>query len=183
MFKHLTYQQKNKLLLGGFVLMLLVSYWLAIGKTLSTMTLYKDLEKKSGQIEQSPMNLKLLEKKRLALNQIIENKKDNQGSSVHASLLNIISNFCDEHHILLREYPGTIENIQNDLIVETNMFEVQGTFNKLLELNYMLEQKQKVAKVVSTLFMVKRDLQTRNNILTATIYFQNIKPHENTTTP
>lgn len=171
------------MLLGGFILMLFVSYWLAISKTVTAITTAKELEKKSFQIEQSPMNLKLLEKKLMALNQVIENKHESNGSSVHASLLNIISNFCDEHHILLREYPGTIENIQNDLIVETNLFEVQGPFNQLLELDYMLEQKQKVAKVVSASFMVKRDVQTRNNILTTTIYFQNIKQNENHTTP
>ncbi len=179
--KQLTYRQKNKYLLIAFVVLLVLSYLLAIRDTLSCFFAYRSLQKKETQLNQAPQELKSLQVKLKGLNYLIENKQKTHGG-VHASLLNIITAYCDEQGILLREYPGSQENIQNDLVVETNIFEVQGPFLKLLNLVYLLEQKQKIGKVASVRFQSKRDIQTRENILTVTIYIQNVKKntHEDT---
>jgi hypothetical protein len=174
MFKDLTYRQKNKYLLIGFGVFLLLSYMLAIKDTLSAFFDYKALQKKEVQMNQAPQELRSLQVKLKGMNYLIENKQKTHGG-VHASLLNAISAYCDEYEILLREYPGSRENIQNDLVVETNIFEVQGPFIKLINLVYLLEQKQHIGKVASVKFQSKRDLQTRDNILTVTVYIQNVK--------
>ena len=174
MLKNLTYRQKNKYLMIGFLLFLVLSYVMAISDTLGVFFAYSDLQKKEQQMTHAPQELKDLQVKLRGLNYLIETKQKNT-AGVHASLLNVITAYCDENNVLLREYPGSQENTQNDLVIETNIFEVQGPFFKLLDLVYLLEQKQRIGKVASVKFQTKRDMQTHDNMLTVTIYIQNIK--------
>lgn len=176
MLKHLTYRQKNKYLLIGFLAVLLLSYLLAIRDTLSAYSEYGDLQQKEIRLGQAPQELRSLQVKLKGMNYLIDRKEQGK-EGVHASLLNVITAYCDENGIMLREYPGSRENIQNDLVVETNIFEVQGPFVKLLSLVYILEQKHRIGKVASVKFQSKRDMQSRENILTVTIYIQNVKKH------
>lgn len=178
--KQLTYRQKNKYLLIGFAVFVILSYVLAISDTLDSYFGYRQLEKKEKEMTRAPQELKNLQVKLKGLNYLIETRQRNT-EGVHASLLNVITAYCDEQGILLREYPGMQENTQNDLVIETNIFEVQGSFFKLLDLVYLLEQKQRIGKVASVKFQTKRDMQTRNAMLTVTIYIQNIKTNHHET--
>jgi len=180
MFKNLTYKQKNKYLLIGFVLFLFLSYFMAISDTLAEWSAYGKLEKQASRLDETPQQLRGLQMKLKGLNYLIENKQRSH-DGVHASLLNVITTYCDENSILLREYPGSRENIQNDLVIETNIFEVQGSYLKLLNLVYLLEQKQRIGKVASVKFQSKKDMQSKQQILTVTMYVQNVKKnsHEN----
>jgi len=179
-FKNKTYKQKNKYLLIGFGLMLIVAYQLAISETVDNYKACAELEKKQQSIQQAPQDLKLLQAQLKGINHLIENGHRNVGGA-HAALVNVISNYCDENTVTLREYPGTQETIQNDLVIETNVFEVQGPFIKLLNLVYLLEQKNRIGKIASVRFESHKDLATKQTMLTVKIYIQNVKKntHEN----
>ncbi len=96
-------------------------------------------------------------------------------TNVQQQLLGIVTDYCQKRDVVLREFPKTIQKTQEDYLVETNIFTVEGDFIKLLELVYLLEQKSRIGKIASVNFLSKKDFKTKSLALTATIYLQNVK--------
>jgi hypothetical protein len=173
LFNPKTYKNKNRLLLIGSVLFLYIAWTSAFGKTFKLknecikleeqMKLAVDIPEKSAQLKKEIARMEQL----TGLSKKIENPQQ--------ALLDIASSYCNKNNTVLREFPKTINSKQNNLEVETNVFVVEGPFIKLLNLAYLLEQKNKIGKVASVNYISKVDQKTQRTILTATIYLQNIK--------
>ena len=101
-----------------------------------------------------------------------------KGKNSVQELRELVTNYCQMNQIVLREFPETTASEQEKLTVETNMFIVEGSFSSLVNLVYILEQKSKLGKVASTHYQLKKDLKSKDLVLTATIYLQNVKKKE-----
>lgn len=178
MFTNLSYKKKNLLLLAATLVFIFTGYELSIKKTWTT---YEDCKVSENQLQQAfnaPQKIERLEKKLISIDNIIGiSRKDS--NSLQESLLGIVSAYCQQNNITLKEFPKAISTREKDLLVETNVFVVQGGFAKLLKLVFQLEQKYKIGKLASVDFHSKKNMETKNTTLTETIYLRNIKKVRN----
>ena len=161
----------------GTVLMLLAIYSLTIKKTINLFSECKATEAKINLAKDAPQRAEQLE------NELhrIENKIGKQNSAAESKeqqLLEIISHYCQNNHTILREFPKTMSSDQGDLTIETNLFVLEGGFQSLIKLVYLLEQKSTYGKVASVKYQIKKDFKTKEEVLTATVYIQNIKKQQ-----
>ncbi len=174
MFKNLTYKKKNKLLLVGTLVAIYLIYVFAIRKTLDVFQEYKNLQSKIELVKNAPVMAAQLEKQLLQIDSKI-GSDNSSGLKTEQALLEIVSNYCKSSNAVLREFPASTVFEQGNLSVETNKFVVEGDFATILQLVYLLEQKNKMGKVASVRYQYKKDMITRDMALTATVYLQKIK--------
>jgi hypothetical protein len=174
MLQKLTYKQKNQLLIVASILLLLLVYVFAIKKTI---LVYKDYQSNTSQLElanNAPFTVARLEKELSKINaQIATQDTSKQNNS--EKLIEYITHYCQLNKTILREFPKLEVAEQGDLLVETNRFTVCGSFTPILNLVYTIEQKNKLGKIASVNYKTQKDFKTKEIILTATIYLQNIK--------
>jgi hypothetical protein len=178
MIKRLTYGVKNKLLLIGGVVFLIIIYQVSIKKTIDLNGECGELEQKLENASNAPGKMIELQKLNIQMDRLLGQSNDND---VSQSLLSIVTNYCHENEITLEEFPKPILNSDRGTTVETNIITIEGGFNKLLKLVYLFEQHYKTGKVVSVHYKTKRDFTARKSSLTAIIYLQNIKQNDHET--
>jgi len=172
-----TYKKKNKALLIAAIVALLLAYLLSIKKTIAVYGEAGRLEAQSELAANAPVKAAALQKQLMEIDNLLGVQE--QPGNVQQALLGVITGYCQENSTVLREFPRTVYNEEKDLIVETNVFTVEGSFAQLLKLVYLLEQESRIGKVSSARFFMKKDPVTHTTALNATIYLQNIKKPEN----
>ena len=178
MFKNLTYKKRNRILAAVSVLFIFFSYKMAFQNTLDT---YHDVQSLKEQLllaQGAPEKVNTLRQQMMNMDRLLGTKQ-RADTSVQQALLGIVTDYCQKNNAVLREFPKTIQKIQDNYLVETNFFVVEGSFVKLLELLYLLEQKNRIGKIASVNFLTKKDFKTQGLNLTATIYLQNVKKVSN----
>jgi len=178
MLNNLTYKQKNRALMVILALLIPLSYNMAFKKTWELYGECKETEEKLELAADAPSKMAGI-KKRLQEIEAIAGKQQDSRQPAQQKLLGIITAWCQENRLVLKEMPNAINTAENDLLVETNVFEIEGSFSKLLNLIYQLEQKNNAGRVASVNFKTRKDYKTRQLILSATIYIQNIKKKAN----
>lgn len=174
MLNHLSYQLKLKLLLASGVLFFILAYNLAFTETIAAYKEYQKLKEQLVLASDAPRQNQILEQKLQVFDKNINSNQESE-NNVQDKLLETVTAFCLERNIVLREFPRTEQVVENDFIVETNIFSVEGDFVKLVQLIYNLEQKVKLGKVASVLYHTKKDLKNKRLNLIATIYIHNVK--------
>ncbi len=177
MFKNLTYKKKNQLLLAGAILFAVMMYSFAIKRTVVVYRECNVLEAQMKLAHDAPLKAAMLERK-LAEMDHLPGEQQKGDVNVQQNLLGVITNYCQNNNVILREFPKTIQTEEKDLLVETNVFVIEGGFSKLLQFVYLLEQKNKIGRIASVQFQTKRDYKTKTLSLTAMIYVQSIKKSE-----
>lgn len=109
----------------------------------------------------------------------IDSKIGAGGTDKSQSLLELVSNYCQNNNLVLREFPEVLNSYKNDFNLSTQMFVIEGDFASLLQLVYTLEQKVKLGKVSSVDYTLRKNNTTKKMALTATVYLQNLKKTTN----
>jgi hypothetical protein len=156
------------------VLVLFFVYEMAIKETINMYNTYSEGEKKIALAASAPMLAAQLEKKLMQIDIKLGNENKKKQNTADA-LLELTTNYCQNNHAVLREFPKTTIIEQGDMTIETNQFIVEGDFVTLINLVYILEQKNKLGKVASVKYQLKKDFKTKEMVLTAAIYVQNVK--------
>jgi hypothetical protein len=173
MLKGMTYRKKNRLLLITGALLLLLTYMLSIRKTIEISREVTELQSQFELSSEAPGKIAQLEKQLKEIDQTLGSGP--KAGEVQQALLGFVTGYCQLENVTLREFPKAVYKEENDLVVETNMLTIEGDFIKLLKLVYLLEQEQKLGKISSVRFFLKKDTRTRTTALNACIYLQNIK--------
>ena len=178
MFKNLTYKKKNQFLAAASLVVLVCFYRFDVN---TTVALHRQVNELAGQIEiakDAPQKVGLMEVK-LGQMDLLSGLKHNSDTSIQQELLGVVTGYCQQNAVVLRGFPKTMVSEAEGFRVETNVFTAEGGFTKLLELVYLLEQKNRVGKVASVLYNTKKEVTTRSLSLTAAVYLQNIKKVKN----
>lgn len=175
MFRGLTYRNKNRLLLAAGIVVGMIIYSKPLKKTFLLYEEYEHLRELNTVAEDAPKKVEQLKHKLATMDIALGGSRNEDSENVQQQLLGAITRYCQSNALILREFPKTQSNRQNDIEVETNVFIVEGNFKKLLELVYLLEQKERIGKPVSVSFQSKQDSKTKKLALTAAIYVQNVK--------
>lgn len=176
MFKNLTYKKKNQLFIIVSLSTVYLIYVFAVKKTIASYSEYIKAESQIELAANAPVMAAQLEKQLLQMDSKI-GKQNINGENTEQALLELITNYCQNNHAILREFPETTVAKQGDLFIETNLFVVEGEFTSLVNLVYILEQKNKLGKIASVRYQLKKDFKTKDMALTAAIYLQNVKQH------
>jgi hypothetical protein len=175
MKKKLSWKQKNRLLLFAALATLWIVYAFAVSNTLGLRSECNELQLQLDSASGAPGRAQELRSELQRLEEITGGTADSATASValHEKLLSIISAYCQENNLILRDFATPLRYSQQEWIVETHPVTVEGNFISLVKLVQLLEQ-EKTGKVISADFRSRRDNKTQALSLTVTIYVQNI---------
>jgi len=163
--------------MAGMLLTLLLAYLLAVKRTVEAYRNYTAASQKAELADNAPMLQAQLEKELMQMDAKLAGS-NSSGKPTEQQLLEQVTNYCQDQHIVLREFPQATSALQGDMLVETNRFTVEGNFAALLNLVYILEQKNRLGKIVSVHYALGKDMKTKEMLLTATVFLQNVKKQE-----
>jgi len=172
----LTYQQKNKILGIGYLVFLVVVYQLAISKSWELYDQNAVLETKLANDKASYANREELEQKQAMLDHRISSFFIDSLNN-EKILLETISTYCRQHHVLLNELPAIVEYREGNFEIGTYKIVLEGNYIPLVKMIYLLEQKSKIGRVSSVKFDLKYDYKRKKEVLSMTLYIQNIQLH------
>lgn len=171
MKKQINWKQKNRLLLAGAVLLFWLIYVFAVSNTLELRNECRQLEIQNDSAAGAPQRLIRL---RAELDELESmTGRNDTTSSVHEQLLGIVSAYCQENQLVLRDFSEPVRYRSDEWLIETHPLTVEGEYIPLLKLVHRLEQDRN-GKVVSVNFHSKQDNKTQQLSLMVTIYVQNI---------
>ena len=170
----LTFKKRNRYLLLGLFVMILVCYNFAVKGTITLINGVSEMKQQASLANDAPARINDLQKQLTKIESEIGNTH-NDSNSIQQVVLSLITNYCLKNNIVLQEFPKPITNQEKDILIETDYFVVEGDFIKLLLLVNQLEHHKEIGKVTSTHFQSKKNVKTKKTELVVTIYIQNLK--------
>ncbi len=164
----MTNKSKNILLIVGFLLVLFLSFKLAISKTINLKKEYHTLKHEELLLKNTPKQLSLLKQKQKYYDSIL-NKYQIKGSSIQNNLLKAINALANSNELKVVHFLEPHITKNNDLSIKTYQFTIEGDYNNILKLIYHLEQQTKFGEVINLSFEKKKNFRTRKYYLQAHI--------------
>ena len=173
-FRSLTYKQKNYLLAAGSVIFLVFAWFFTLGDTFDRWMEFNNLKAEIKRAENAPRTIRSLH---LELDEIEGKIGAFMGGEHYTrdALLDLVTSFCKDNDLTLKEYPSPRFETDNSFRIENNTIVSEGSFNNLLKLAYALEHEYKIGRVASLQFNSLRNKKTKRLALNATILLQNFK--------
>lgn len=172
-FKDLTYKQKNRYLLIGTLVFVLVAYFTTIRNTIQLYQDNKRLKERIIRAENAPAGIAELRISLDGLNEKLNNYLiDTTREQEHT--LEVVSEFCHRKNLKVKELPQRKVTDENDFTIVTSVLKIEGNYNNLLRLIQELEYEQKLGRLSSVSWRSYIDNKTKRTILYMTVYLQNI---------
>jgi hypothetical protein len=159
---------------GAVVLFSIVIYQFSIRETLEQKNAYQAAIIQAAELAGAPQQIQQLHHELKALDRSLGNTNADS-MDLPQLILEKVSTYCKQQGTELKKFPGSTVSIEQQYLVETTKFVVEGDFIKLLKLVYGFEQRYGLGKVVAVEFNVEKELRSRADRLEATLYIQNIK--------
>ena len=163
----MTNKTKNILLVAGFIIILILSYQLAIINTLNLKKEYNELKKEEVLFKNTPQQLSLLKQKQKYYDSLLT-KYQIQGGSIQNNLLKTINSFSN-NKLKVVSFLEPHKSKNNDLTIKTYQFTIEGDYNSILELIHHLEQKTKFGEILNLHFEKKQNFKTGKHYLQASM--------------
>ncbi len=164
----MTNKTKNRLLIVGFLLVIILCFQLAISKTIAVKKEYTILKDQESLFKNTPKQVSLLKQKQLYYDELLSKYQIN-GSSVQNNLLKTINRFADSTNLKVVSFLEPHSITKTDLKVNTYQFTLQGNFNAILKLIHALEQHTKFGEVTNLHFTKKKNFRTGTFYLQASV--------------
>ena len=164
----MTKQQKNTVLIVSFVMALILCYQLAIKNTLQLKDQHKHLVNEAVSLKNAPQQLSLLKQKNIYYDSLLTKFQLND-SSIQNNLLKVINTYASTNALKVVNFlePHISEN--DNLVIKTYDFTLEGTYNTINQLIYLLEQKTKFGEIISLHFEKKKNYRTGRFYLQARV--------------
>jgi hypothetical protein len=182
MLDKLSYKHRFYILLAAGIIVFLLSYWLAISRTVATFKQLRLMERSLRNVESAPENIAVYENKLQIANKKIGENLENETVDFQKNLLDVISLYCAGNSLILREFPRVHKWQKKDYQFITCYANIEGTFIPLIKLLDNVEKSQRTGRIVSVNFSTYEDHLTRRLRLTMSIYVQIIKQNYETQT-
>lgn len=178
-FQQLTYKQKNKILLAGTILLVLISYFFSIQNTIDLYLEVEQQNQRLSTLNNYPQQLKNYMYQLKILNSRVEQYVREKDFS-QDEILESLSLFCRENKLVIRSFPKSSLQEKEGFFIETHHFEVEGSYINLVKLLYQIEKVENLGRVASVYFESNIERKTKRKRLSVSIYLQNIrnKPNE-----
>ncbi len=166
--------KKNKLLLAGIAVLLVLCYQLGIKKTHSYYKQYKQLKGQEASLESIPKQLRFLKERNEILDQELA-KRNAEAGSIQNALLRFLNKVSEEESVRILEFlePHLYTTEQEE--IETFIFEVEGSYGGILKVVNALESNGSFGAVSHVAFEKNRHPKTRKTSLHAVVFLEQIK--------
>ncbi|MEQ6123566.1 hypothetical protein AAON49_05145 [Pseudotenacibaculum sp. MALMAid0570] len=169
----MTSKQKNRVLVAGFVILLLTAYQFSFKKTFEIKAqINKQLAEKK-EVENATERIQFLQVENANLNAILESNDVSADQSFEQNLLQKIDRIRREHKVKIVLFEQFHQYISEEASTVSYMIEVQGDFRNLMFFSSDLE-KQRLGKFASVSFATKKNPKTRKNELICKIILQKL---------
>jgi hypothetical protein len=162
---------KNRLLIGGSIVLLFLCYKFAFANTLALKAEYSKLSKEQKIFKNTPKQIALLKKKRQYYDSLLTKYKIG-GTSLQNNLLTTVTTFSKTHNLQVVAFLEPHVFNEKSIEVNTYSFTVAGHFNDILQLIYTLEQRTKYGEIVSVSYQKKKNYRKGTSYLQAKIILQ-----------
>lgn len=170
----MTLDKRNKGLLGGILLLLVASYYLAIDKTFALRSQYNGLSKEVGQFSNLPQKLGLLEQQEAYFDSILTSM-DIKDTSFQNTLLRALNQEAEKQKVQVMDFNRPHIYTEADTQYETYQFALRGSYTQMLRVLHALEQKGNYGELAHVNFEKKKDYRSQKEYLEATVYLQSIQ--------
>jgi hypothetical protein len=156
MFKRLSYATKNKLLIAGAILLLLLSWLFAFTKTYHAITLNKKLKQVAVEKNNLAYNPEYLKKKLTAINNILDKYSVDSTEWKNEFWLNI-SSLASKQSLDVIYQPEnnlTITDSASNKLKQSIQF--RGNYHNLIRLLDTLEKSKGLGRIVSARFVKEK---------------------------
>lgn len=158
----------------GFVFVLILSYTLAISKTVETRTEYVALKNEEEQFNNLSQQLYLLRKKEVHLDSILQSL--NLGNtSLENNLLRVVNQEAEKNHLKVMDFDPPHVHEANGTVFKTFNFVLRGSFPDILRTIHTLEMQSSFGEVTYIDFVKQKNYRTSQNYLEATVFIQKLE--------
>ena len=161
-------KSKNIALIVGFLLLIVLSYKLAIAKTFELKGEYEQLKQKELVFKNAPKQLSLLKQKQRHYDSILAKYQLHKGS-LQNNLLQTITVFAKAENIKVAGFKEPHLSAQNEMQIKTYQFTLEGNFNAILALIHKLEQQTKFGEIINLHFEKKKNFKSGRHYLQASV--------------
>ena len=168
-------KQKNSALFIGMLLLLWIAYHFSFSNTLGLKKQYYSLKKEQELFINVPQKLTQLKQQNSYYDSILQSKQISTESSFQNYLLKTITAFADTTTIKVVTFKNPRSFKTDKAIVNTFSFTVNGSFSKITQLIYELEQQSKLGKIISVQFEKKKYYRRNIDFLECTILLQQVQ--------
>lgn len=167
----MTIKTKNKLLVGGFVLGLIICYQLAFSETFALKNEFDRLKVEQELAENLPQKLAQLNQKKRQYNELLQSYQISE-TSLQNNMLQRIDRYAkiNDLVILKIEEPHVYKN--QELTSKTYQIYLEGDFSNLLGLIYELEQQANTGQLVNVHFIKNTDYRSNKSSLEMLVLIQ-----------
>lgn len=169
----MSFKKKNILLVVGALLLLILSWNLAIYETVELKNNISGVEQELQGVERAPIQIAKLEAE---LNQIQGNSKMLYSSvlTMRENLLAELDELTKKHSVNLKSFPEYYIQQKENFELTTSPIVLEGSFKNLLKLMDEFEKKNTSGKVSSAHFKIEESRRTGKRTLFLTLYIQSI---------
>ncbi len=170
----MTIRQKNIAVLGGFVTILILGYFLSIRDTLLLRDNYKRLQNQQLLFSNIPQRMQMLQQKQYYYDSLLNHYQITE-TSLQNNLLKTIERYATGRTLNVKSFnePHTSKQANGKII--SYVFRVSGDFQSILGLVYELEQRSKFGMIASLYFEKIKNYRTGKERLEAEFILQLIQ--------
>lgn len=172
--KQWSFRKKNKVLLAGSFIFLLLSYFISISNTVALYAENGELEEKAGLAHNAPQKIAVLEKQEAYWDKLTNTLTDTAGS-IQNELFKQVGTACNHHHSALRSLEFFGSEQKDNYTVDTYIVVMEGSYKNLLKSVNQLEQQPGNGFLSSVVFETITDPYSRRSYLTAKLYIQSVQ--------
>lgn len=166
--------KKNRLLILGIILMVLVSYQLAIKNTVQTYRAYKEHQKEKELVANIPKQLALLTQKERVLNKKLQ-EQNVEGSSVQSNLLKFLNRQAQLNSVKVIAFNAPHSVTEETKILETYIFDLEGNYTDILKTINALENNGSFGAVVHLQIEKLQNYRSKRTYLQAKIFLEQVR--------
>lgn len=166
--------KKNKLLILGFALMVLVSYQFAIKNTVNTYGDYLENKKTKEKVANIPKQLALLTQKERVLDRQLQ-ELNLEDSSVQSNLLKFLNQQARLHSVKVIVFNAPHSIVEESKTVETFIFDLEGNFTDILKTVNALENNGSFGAVVHLQIEKLKNYRSKKTFLQAKVFLEQVR--------
>jgi hypothetical protein len=164
---------KNRILVIGFLLSLLIAYNFAISKTIEVQRVVRELSKEKLLLNNVSNRISSLNLKEQQLNSILKSYNVSINNSFQQTLLQNITSFSKNNNLQIIAFNEPHLFNSNITKLSTYSFEIKGNFISLLKMINYLEQQQ-FGELISIQLEKKKNYRTNSSYLTCVVLLQKV---------
>lgn len=164
-----SYKQANLVLLGATVLFGTLIYFASLKRTISNYSSYTQKKEQLKRVSNATQLIAQYQSK------LVQFQQQTQQSYNRENLLEQITTYCRTNQLLVKTFPQAQRVKENNYPIITNQIQVEGGYQEIVKLVYLLEYEQRLGTVSALKFFTHRDRYKKKNFLRANIVLRNIE--------